>query len=509
MAKAKRKAEGQLPGKFWDQVEAVSIGKRLEELAGLLITGGSLVLIDVISVGMAIIIGYTIRVYILPFFSPVFPASMPAEFIQNLWWVVLIWLACLMQEKLYVRRASFWRETKRIVQASVAAFLFTMAIIALAKLGGELSRTTLVVAFIAGLVLLPAGRYLGKNLLAKIGLWNEPVLILGAGQTGTMIAHAFQSDPYMGYKVFGFLDDDQAKKKKGVIVNGIKYPILGDFDEAARLIVENGIKDVILAAPGMPGPELVSLTNRLKSYTHSFMVVPDLIGMSVAGGHMDYLADDRIVAYRTHNNLANPVNIVIKKIFDIAVGLTIFVCLIPVLTIIAIAIKLDSPGPVGFSHRRVGHNGKNFHCYKFRTMVGNAQVVLEDLLAKDPGLSEEWNRNFKLKQDPRVTRMGRFLRNTSLDELPQIFNVLKGDMSLVGPRPIVREEVAKFGQFIQEYYMVLPGMTGLWGVSGRSDTEYDDRVQLETWYVHNWSVWLDISLLFRTVPVILGRKGAY
>ncbi len=474
------------------------------------ITISSLIFIDLMAIGLAVFTALMMRLHILPHLSVRFNNYIPAEFWDHIWWVIIVWILCLLYEGLYAARISFWRESLKVVEATAIAFLLIMTVIFLAKLGGEFSRTTLVLTFIMGLAFLPLGRYLGKNLLAKFGLWNEPVLILGAGQTGIMIARSLENEPYIGYKVFGFLEDDPAKRrKKGVKVNDVTYCILGGFTDAGNVISENSIRKVILAAPGMPGRELVNLTNQLKSFTHSVLVVPDLIGMSVAGGRIDYLSNDQIVAYSICNNLANPENVIIKRLFDILLGLCIFIILLPLLIIIAIAVKLDSPGPIGFSHKRVGHNGEYFPCYKFRTMVSNAEEILQELLKVNPALKEEWERDFKLKDDPRVTKIGKFLRKTSLDELPQIFNVLRGEMSLVGPRPIVEDEIPKFGECASDYFMVLPGMTGLWGVSGRSDTDYKERVQMETWYVRNWSMWLDITLLIRTVGVVLGRKGAY
>lgn len=169
----------------------------------------------------------------------------------------------------------------------------------------------------------------------------------------------------------------------------------------------------------------------------------------------------------------------------------------------------DPPGPIVYKHRRVGKDGKEFDCYKFRSMCVDSTERLTKLLATDPAAKEEWDRTFKLKNDPRITRSGEFLRKTSLDELPQLLNVLKGEMSLVGPRPIVQKEVPRYKEFIKEYYMVPPGITGMWQVSGRSDIDYPERVSMDSWYVHNWSIWLDIVLLWRTVKVVLDHKGAY
>jgi Undecaprenyl-phosphate galactose phosphotransferase WbaP len=185
------------------------------------------------------------------------------------------------------------------------------------------------------------------------------------------------------------------------------------------------------------------------------------------------------------------------------------ICISPILLVIALWIYKDSPGPIIFKHMRVGKGGKLFPCYKFRSMCVDADKKLEALLKNNPDARAEWEKDFKLKDDPRITKSGAFLRKTSLDELPQIFNVLKGEMSLVGPRPIITDEVPRYGKYIEDYYMVRPGITGMWQTSGRSDIDYDERVQMDTWYVRNWNIWFDVVLLWRTFSVVLSKKGAY
>jgi undecaprenyl-phosphate galactose phosphotransferase len=355
---------------------------------------------------------------------------------------------------------------------------------------------------------LPLFRYLTKSLLAATGIWQEYVLILGTDSTALKIAANLEKDRYLGYRVHGFLRH-QKPRQKMVKIHNQKFRVFGNFQEAERILVETGIRQVIIAVPGLSSDELVLLTNELQPYTKSILIVPDLMGIPVVGGETEYFFDDRILAYRTKNNLANPANKLIKHIFDISVGLLLSILLVPFLIIISAAIKIDSKGPIIFVHKRVGFQGKEFNCYKFRTMVANSQQVLEEIFETNPDLQDKWEEDFKLKDDPRITKLGKILRQTSLDELPQLFNVLKCEMSLVGPRPIVKGEIHKFGQHIKEYLMVLPGMTGLWVNSGRNDVDYDERVQMEAWYVHNWSLWMDISLLFRTIPVVFGRKGAY
>jgi undecaprenyl-phosphate galactose phosphotransferase len=224
---------------------------------------------------------------------------------------------------------------------------------------------------------------------------------------------------------------------------------------------------------------------------------------------VETLFHEKTVMLRMRNNMTMLRNRIFKNTFDLVSSVCGTILISPILLGIAIAIYISSPGPIVFSHMRIGSNGKLFPCYKFRSMINNAQEVLEDYLLKNPNARKEWEQDFKLKDDPRVTSIGKFLRKTSLDELPQLFNVIKGEMSLVGPRPIVDKEVPKYGEYIYDYYLVRPGMTGYWQVSGRSDVDYDSRVQMDSWYVRNWSFWQDIVLLIKTINVVLAKKGAY
>ena len=200
---------------------------------------------------------------------------------------------------------------------------------------------------------------------------------------------------------------------------------------------------------------------------------------------------------------------IVKRVFDLTLSILALPVFLPLCAMICIGIYVVSPGSVVFAHQRVGKGGEKFMCYKFRTMLPKSEELLVDYLKKNPLAKAEWEANYKLKCDPRVTVIGRYLRRTSLDELPQLWNVLKGDMSLVGPRPIVEEEIARYGKYIKEYYLVSPGITGIWQVSGRSDTTYDKRVAMDTWYARHWSVRLDFLLLLKTIKFVIMGKGAY
>ena len=197
-----------------------------------------------------------------------------------------------------------------------------------------------------------------------------------------------------------------------------------------------------------------------------------------------------------------------KRAFDVVLAVALGLALAPPMVLIACAIRLSSPGPILYGQRRLGRDGRHFRTWKFRTMVADADQMLDRLLAGDERLRAEWERDHKLRDDPRVTPIGRFLRRTSLDELPQLWNVLEGEMSLVGPRPIVDDELPKYGTAFPVYSRVRPGITGLWQVSGRSDTTYERRVELDRYYVVHWSPWLDLSVLLRTPRAVLRREGA-
>ncbi|TFH33924.1 MAG: sugar transferase [Bacteroidia bacterium] len=200
-------------------------------------------------------------------------------------------------------------------------------------------------------------------------------------------------------------------------------------------------------------------------------------------------------------------SLLIKSFFDYLFAIVAMVICLPIFVVVAIAIKLCSKGPVFFKQERLGLNGRRFLLYKFRTMLKDADSKLGDLLNSSDELRKQFNENFKLKDDPRVTRVGKILRKTSLDELPQIFNVLMGQMNLIGPRPIVREEVEKYGEAFYELIRVKPGISGLWQISGRNDVEYDRRVQLDLFYIKNWSLWMDIMILLRTLIVVIQGRG--
>ena len=421
-------------------------------------------------------------------------------------WVVfpLLYLIFLNIEQLYNRRAQFWQIIQKLFITSCYAVTSIIILLYIARIAGSTSRMFIAVFWVLSFILLVVFRYIVKKILEKYQLLQIPVLIIGAGKTAELLVQGIKNDAGMGYKIIGLLEDN--KVEKGILEN---YPVLGKFSDAEQVITKYNINHVFIAAPGLEQGKLTKLIYKVQPLVKSMGVIPNLVGVPMGGIEAESLFNEKLMLLRLKNNLARPINRWIKTIFDYVLTITGTVVISPILIIIALWIYKDSPGPVIFKHRRIGKNGKEFNCYKFRSMCVDAKEKLEQLLKTNPEAKAEWEKDFKLKNDPRITKSGEFLRKTSLDELPQIFNVLKGEMSLVGPRPIIRDEMIRYGEYIEDYLMVKPGITGMWQVSGRSDTDYKQRVQLDSWYVRNWSVWLDTMLLWRTGKIVLQCKGAY
>lgn len=421
-------------------------------------------------------------------------------------WVVfpLLYLLFINIEQLYSRRAQFWQVIQKIFHASIYAVIAIIIVLYIGQITASTSRLFIALLWLFTFIYLTSFRYITKKILERFKLLQIPVLIIGAGKTAELLVQGISSDAGMGYNIIGLLEDHRVKA--GILK---KFPVLGKFADIENVIKETKVQHVFIAAPGLEQVKLTQLIYKVQPLVKNMGIIPNLVGVPMGGIEVESLFNEKLMLLRLRNNLARPFNRYMKAIFDFVVTVIGTLAISPILVFIALWIYKDSPGPVIFKHLRIGKNGKVFPCYKFRSMCIDAKERLEELLENDPEARAEWEQDFKLKNDPRVTKSGAFLRKTSLDELPQIFNVLKGEMSLVGPRPIIKAEMERYGEYINDYLMVKPGITGMWQVSGRSDIDYTERVLLDSWYVRNWSVWIDLVMLFRTFKVVLFRKGAY
>ena len=429
-------------------------------------------------------------------------------FISQAWCMLLpiLHVAAILMQDLYRGRRLFYDVARKLFKATcytmVAGLIFDFVL----HFGTlPTSRLFVFTYWTLSLLGLLAGRYVMQRVLRRLGVWQNRVIIIGAGKTAEQFIHAF----YGNYYVVGFIED---RRDKPLLQ---KYPWLGGFDDIERVLQENPVHEVIIAAPGLPRDRLVEIFYRVQPYVRKTSLIPDLFGIPIANVKTERSLDDHLLVLKTTNSLQRRTNRCLKRAFDLVAGSIIAVCIAPILVATAIAIKLDSPGPVFYNAERIGKNLRRrgmptFTCYKFRSMYVNADEILRDYLAAHPEAAAEWREFQKLRgDDPRVTRVGRFIRKYSIDELPQIFNVLRGNMSLVGPRPYLPREREKIGDYYHVICMTTPGITGLWQVSGRNDIAFDGRLQLDAWYVRNWSLWQDITLLVRTIGVVLGQKGAY
>lgn len=430
------------------------------------------------------------------------PYDVPESYLYFL--IPMTYLVLLIYEKLYTKRLPFWKNVELLFKVSTYASILTIGLLFFSHSVQEVSRIFMLFTWILTFFFLTISRYLSKSLLLRLGLWQKPVIIIGAGKTAEILAKTFEEEPGMGYKIIGFIEDHA--QGRPVLK---KYPLIGNFNNIEDTIQLSRVQDVMLATPGLEREALLNLIQRIQPHVNNLTIIPDLFGVPLTNIEVETLFNQKTVLFKIKNNMKRTYNRIFKRLFDYTATIIGATFISPVLIILAILIYLDSPGPVIFAHYRIGLNGKVFPCYKFRSMVNNSQQVLKEYLSHNPEARAEWERDFKLKNDPRVTKIGNFMRKTSLDELPQIFNVIKGQMSLVGPRPIVEGEVPKYGQYIHDYYLVRPGITGYWQISGRNDVDYESRVQMDSWYVRNWSLWQDIVILIKTVRVVLGRKGAY
>ena len=266
---------------------------------------------------------------------------------------------------------------------------------------------------------------------------------------------------------------------------------------------------MIIAKTRLDRNSLKELLTNIQFLVRNVAFIPNIIGTPIANLDVRRIYRDDIVLLNIKNNLAYMRNRVIKRIFDIIMGLIICIPAVPILILCYFWVKFDSKGPVFFNAKRIGKDGKEFTCYKFRSMYMNSDKILADYLAKNPEAKAEWDEFQKLHDfDPRVTKAGRIMRKTSLDELPQLLNVLKGEMSLVGPRPYLPREIDKMGEYYKIIISTVPGITGYWQVNGRSDVTFEGRLKMDNWYIYNWSVWIDMVLLFKTIKAVFFSKGA-
>lgn len=449
---------------------------------------------------------FFISLMLLPFINDNQIAFPKEELDEYIFIHLVISLGCVcwfwVHLRHYTYRKPFWFELKEIFRTLVIFFVIELAIIAFSKL--YVSRTLWMLTWFWALILVPIVRIFFKKLLLKLNLYQKDTVIIGSGQNAKDVYRALAGESYLGFSLCYFVSSDIIPENGK---NEIKVIDARNKDIISLQQLDTKAVQFILALDDEMILDSWLRYLALNKY-RSVSVIPNIRGIPLYGTDMSFLFSHEILLLRVNNNLAKRSSRILKRIMDVLGSLGIIILLSPVLLYIYFSVKKDGGNAI-YGHPRIGRNGKIFKCLKFRSMVVNSKEVLDELLRTDPEARAEWEKDFKLKNDPRITKIGAFIRKTSLDELPQLFNVLKGEMSLVGPRPIVADELERYQDDVEYYLMAKPGMTGLWQVSGRNDVDYNTRVYFDSWYVKNWSLWNDIAILFKTVNVVLKKDGAY
>jgi Undecaprenyl-phosphate galactose phosphotransferase WbaP len=392
-------------------------------------------------------------------------------------------------------------ELRRSVRATILAFLSLWSATYFFHDVSH-SRLTFLLACLFTLFFVPSFRAAARRLFANRPWWGCPVAILGLGVTGKRVLDTLLKNPRIGLKPVAVLDDNPSR-----YLDVHEAITRGPLSRCLEITRDNRISYAIVCMPGLSRKELLMLLDR---YGHCFgrvMVIPDLIGMASLG--MCVRDVGGIIGLEVTRQLLRPSAQFAKRALDLAITIAFAPLFLPLVALMAALIRLESPGPALYANERIGYRGRMFKAWKLRSMVVNGDEVLRRYLNDHPEEKQIWQTKQKLKRDPRLTGIGRFLRKTSIDEIPQFWNVLKGDMSVVGPRPFLESQVEMYGPSFQLYKQVRPGITGLWQVSGRNHLTFKERVQLDAYVIQNWSVWMDIYILARTISVVLTAKGAY
>lgn len=459
------------------------------------------VLGDIITIIVAFIAGYWVRYDLRWFLDVAYDAPLSAYLPFLILYGILLPLFFVVDGVYRYWPRSWMDQVYRIVNSVAKAVVLMLAITFVFR-PRYYSRAMLVEVGILTILLLAFVRWIEGIVIARLrarGIGIKRAIIVGAGEVGRTVMRTIVACPELGYRVVGFVDDNPEKGHTDIG----PFKALGPLENLPAAIDREQADEVIITLPWMYHRKILSIARECQRRNVRARIVPDLFQMSLSQVNVEDLGGVPLISVQEVSISKGA--LLVKRVIDVigaVVGLTLGA---PLFGLIALAIRLDSPGPVIFRQTRVGLHGRLFEMYKFRSMHQGAEEQ-QDMLVE---FNEADGPIFKIKNDPRLTRVGRILRRTSLDELPQLVNVLRGEMSLVGPRPPIPSEVEKYQEWHKKRLEAPPGMTGLWQVSGRSRLSFDEMVLLDVYYIENWSLWLDLKILLRTIPKVLLGEGAY
>jgi len=458
-----------------------------------------LMFLDAGLVCIAFIFAYFLRFRVLLFITP---ATIPEieVYLRVLIFVVLIWLAIFNFVGVYDPKKS--APIDQSASVFVGGLLSSVLLVGLMFLYKEywFSRLVLFYAWLFSFLFISASRYIIdiiSNLLKRHGFFRKKVIVFGASEIGQNFVEKILKYPKIGYDIVGYFDDKIKEKSFGGI------PVFSEVNEIKKMVEKKEVDDIVFASKELLSAEtILNIISEYETRDVEFKIIPGVLEIMESRVELDAIGGMPLVTI-TKSKLTG-FNLTLKRTFDIFVSSLLIIFLSPLMLLIVLAIKIDSQGPAFFKQKRIGRGGVPFMMHKFRSMIKGAEEMVSPLAH----FYEVEGKTYKIKDDTRITRIGRVLRKFSLDELPQLFNVFKGDMSLVGPRPQVEAELEKYGCYYEKL-MVSPGITGLWQVSGRAELSFEDRIRLDIYYIENWSLWLDLKILLRTIPAVFSTGGAY
>ncbi|MBI3941530.1 MAG: undecaprenyl-phosphate glucose phosphotransferase [Chloroflexi bacterium] len=463
-----------------------------------------LIIVDVILINLCFLAAYRLR-YEQEFIVPVLEANyVPySDYVPVAFLLTILLLVTYKLEGLYdFSRSRSWLDAVYAIFSGTAIGIALLTVFFFYYRPLVYSRLMFGYSGILILICLSFVRLLENTFLRALhrrGIGTTRTLIVGAGEMGRTIMRNVVAQPELGYLILGFVDDDPAKQRTQIG----RFKALGTTEHLPQVVQEHHIEEVIVTLPSTSHQRILEIMTWCNTLGARVRIVPDLFQMSL--NRLDLEVINGIPVIGVREITIRGFNLAIKRALDVLISGSLLLLTSPLLALMALLIPRDSPGPVLFRQIRVGRRGKPFVFYKFRTMVADAEAQRPHL----DTLNQATGPLFKMRDDPRRTRLGRLLRRTSLDELPQLFNVLRGEMSLVGPRPPLPLEVEQYEDWHRRRLDISPGMTGLWQVSGRSELTFDEMVMLDLYYAENWSLWLDLQILFKTIPTVILGTGAY
>lgn len=496
-----------------------TVKKTFNFLKGIL-SGFTLICADIFGYYLTMYIGVKIRNFLMnstgvfpfekfPFLDRFFPdLSFNAVFrfsdLTNYWVFPVLFIVVFFLHDLYKSRKPFWYEMEMYVRSIIISVILMFSFVGFLKFPYQISRLTIILQALLGIIIFPFLRYIVKHVMYKLGTWKHRAILISDVKLSRERIKILMDDPYLGYGVddsFVFVDEKSGDK---------------GYTDIFKLITDGEYDAVVAVVKSLENSKMVELLNSVYRSVNTVLVIPYIKDFSLMGSSTYHLFNERLFILEMPNTLKSLENNITKFLFDFVVGWIAFFISLPILAVISLGIIIFDKNNPFFFMSRYKKNGKTFKPFKFQTMQKRVsqdreyeKQVLEDYFNKNPKARKDWVEFKKIKDedDPRVTKFGRILRKTSLDELPQILNVVLGQMSLVGPRPYLPREREDIGGYFDIIMSVKPGITGLWQISGRNDVSFEKRLQLDAWYVRNWTVWLDIIIFAKTARKLLGKMG--